>query len=109
MARPSSRSSPPPSSAGMQLGERQERARQFSLAYLLSEIALIAVALAASRLAFFPYVVSLEGQAGMFCVAVIAGCGAAGGLCMRMVVGLIAGGIFAVASVPLVWLVISAA
>jgi hypothetical protein len=87
----------------------QERPRQFSLAYLLSEIGLIAVALAASRLALFPYVISLEGQAGMFCVAVIAGCGAAGGLCLRMVVGLIAGGVFAVASIPLVWLVISAA
>lgn len=92
----------------MQRCEGQECSRQFSLAYLLSEIGLIAVTLAACRLAFFPYSVWLEGQAGMFCIAIIAGCGAAGGLCLRMVVGLIAGGIFAVASIPLVWLVISA-
>jgi hypothetical protein len=86
----------------------REYPRQFSLAYLLSEIALIAVALAAARFAFFPYTAWQEGQAGMFCIALIAGCGAVGGLCLRMVVGLIAGGVFAVASVPLLWLVISA-
>jgi hypothetical protein len=85
----------------------REPPRQFSLAYLLSEITLIAIALAASRLAFFPYTVWLEGQAAMLCIALIAGSGALGGLCLRMVVGLIAGGIFAVASVPLLWLIIS--
>jgi hypothetical protein len=83
--------------------------KQFSLAYLLAETALFAVALAAGRLAFFPTATWLEGQTGMFCIALIAGCGALGGLCLRMAVGLIAGGVFAVASIPLLWLVIAAA
>src|SRR5258706_466685 len=84
----------------------REPPRQFSLAYLLSEIALIAVALAASRLAFFPYPIWRGGQGAMFCIALIAGCGALGGLCLRMVVGLIAGGVFAVPPTPLLWLII---
>jgi hypothetical protein len=81
---------------------------QFSLAYLLGEIALIAVALAASRLALFPPGIWAEARAVLFCIALIAGCGAVGGLCLRMAVGLIAGGVFAVASIPLLWLVVSA-
>ncbi len=83
--------------------------RQFSLAYLLAETALVAVALAALRLALFSPATWLEGQTAMLCIALIAGCGAMGGLCFRMAVGLIAGGIFAVSSVPLLWLVITAA
>jgi hypothetical protein len=83
--------------------------RQFSLAYLLGEIALIAIALAAGRVALYPPAIGMEAHAVLFCVAVVAGCGALGGLCLRMTVGLIAGGVFAVACIPLVWLVISAA
>jgi len=75
--------------------------RQFSLAYLLSEIALIAVALAASRWALAGPANWLEGQTVLCCIALTAGCGALGGLCLRMSVGLIAGSIFAVASIPL--------
>ena len=87
----------------------RDHGRQFSLTYLLAETALIAVALAAGRLAFYPPATWLEGQTGMFCIALIAGCGALGGMCLRMAVGLIAGGIFAVASIPLLWLVIATA
>lgn len=83
--------------------------RQFSLAYLLGEIALIAIALAAGRVALFPPAIWMEVQAGLFCVALVAACGALGGLCLRMAVGLIAGGVFAVASIPLLWLMLSAA
>ena len=83
--------------------------RQFSLAYLLSEIGLIAIALAAGRMALSPHATWMEVQAVMFCIALVAACGALGGLCLRMAVGLIAGGVFAVASIPLLWLVISAA
>lgn len=83
--------------------------RQFSLAYVLGEIALVAITLAAGRMALFPPAVSLEAQAVLFCVAFISGCGALGGLCLRMAVGLIAGGIFAVASLPLMWMAISGA
>lgn len=82
--------------------------RQFSLAYLLGEISLIAIALAAGRVALYPPAIWMEAQAILFCIAFVAGCGALGGLCLRMTVGLIAGGVFAVASIPLVWLVISA-
>jgi hypothetical protein len=82
--------------------------RQFSLAYLLGEISLIAIALAAGRLALHPPAIWMEAQAILFCIALVAGCGAIGGLCLRMTVGLIAGGVFAVACIPLVWLVISA-
>ena len=87
----------------------RDAGRQFSLIYLLAETALIAVALAAGRLAFYPPLTWLEGQTGMLCIALIAGCGALGGLCLRMAVGLIAGGVFAVASIPLLWLVVAAA
>ena len=82
--------------------------RQFSLAYLLAEIALIAIALAAGRIALFPSAIWMEAQAVLFCVALTAGCGALGGLCLRMAVGLIAGGVFAISSIPLMWMVISA-
>ena len=83
--------------------------RQFSIAYLLGEIALIAIALAAGRIVLFPSAIWIETQALCFCIAMTAGCGALGGLCLRMAVGLIAGGVFAVASFPLLWMVISAA
>jgi len=92
----------------MQRWTVQKSSRQFSLGYLLSEIGLIAIALAASRLAVVPPVGWLEGQAGLLCIALVAGCGAVGGLGLRMAVGLIGGGIFAVASIPLVWMLISA-
>ena len=81
---------------------------QFSLAYLLGEVALVAIALAAGRVALVPAAISTEAQAVLCCVALIAGCGALGGLCMRMAVGLIAGGVFAVAAIPLMWRILSA-
>ena len=83
--------------------------RQFSLAYLLAEIALIAIALAAGRVAMSSHATWMEVQAVSFCIFLIAGCGALGGLCLRMAVGLIAGGVFAVASIPLLCMVIRAA
>jgi hypothetical protein len=82
-------------------------ASQFSLAYLLAEVALVAIALAAARLALFPPTIVMEVRAVLFCVMLVAGCGAVGGVVLRMAVGLIAGGIFAVASIPLVWLLLS--
>jgi len=85
--------------------------RQFSVAYLLGEIALIAIALAALRVALLPSASWIESQA-MCCsiaIAMTAGCGAVGGLCLRMAVGLIAGGVLAVASIPMLWVLISAA
>ena len=82
---------------------------QFSLAYLLAEIALIAIALAAGRIALLPTALGMEAHAGLYCVSLIAGCGAAGGLCLRMVPGLIGGGVVAVSSIPLICLAISAA
>lgn len=83
--------------------------RQFSLAYLLGEIALVAIALAAGRLALFAPPIWMEAQAMLLCIALVATCGALGGLCLRMAVGLIAGGVFAVASIPLLWISISVA
>jgi hypothetical protein len=82
--------------------------RQYSLAYLLTEIALIAIALAAARVALVLGTGWIELRAVLFCVATTAGCGAAGGLFFRMAVGLIGGGIFSVSSIPLVWLALSA-
>jgi hypothetical protein len=81
--------------------------RQFSLAYLLAEIGLIAIALAAARVALFPAVAWIEVRAVLYCIALTAGCGAVGGLCFRMAVGLIGGGIFSISSIPLVWLALS--
>jgi hypothetical protein len=83
--------------------------RQFSLAYLLAEIALIAIALSAARVALLLGVTWIEVRAVLFCVALTAGCGALGGMCFRMTVGLIGGGIFAVSSIPLLWIALSAA
>jgi hypothetical protein len=83
--------------------------RQYSIAYLLGEIALIAMTLAAGRIVLFPSAIWIETQAMCFCIAMTAGCGALGGLCLRMANGLIAGGVLAVASIPLVSLVIGAA
>jgi hypothetical protein len=83
-------------------------AHQFSLAYLLGEVALVAIALAAGRLALFSSTLQLEVQAVCYCLAITAACGALGGLMFRMVVGLVAGGVFSVAAIPLVWLIISA-
>ena len=83
--------------------------RQFTLAYLLGEVALIAIALAAARLTYIPLNGLPELRAGVFCVALVASFGAAGGLCLRMAVGLVAGSVLAVASIPLVVLLISAA
>ncbi len=80
---------------------------QFSLTYILSEVALIALALAAGRMMLIPSALWLEFQALCFCVAMTAACGALGGLCLRMAVGLIGGGILSVASIPLLWMVIS--
>jgi len=82
-------------------------ARQFSLAYLLAEIALVAVALAASRVALHPAVALIEAKTILTCIAFTATCGALGGLCFRMAVGLVAGGIFSVSSIPLLWLLLA--
>lgn len=82
--------------------------RQYSLAYLLAEMALIAVALAAGRLAIVLGSGWLELRTVLFCVAATAGGGAAGGLFFRMAVGLIGGSIFSVSSIPLLWLALSA-
>ncbi len=83
--------------------------RQFSLAYLLAEIALIAVALAAGRVTMHPAVGLVEARAVLACVTFTAGCGALGGLCFHMATGLIAGGVFSIASIPLLWMVLIAA
>jgi hypothetical protein len=83
--------------------------RQFSLAYLLAEMALIAIALAAGRIALLPTAMGMEAHAALYCISLIAACGAAGGLCLRMVLGLIGGGVFAVSSIPLFCMLISAA
>ena len=83
--------------------------RQFTLLYLLSEVALIALALASWRIACIDTSGLLEWQAGMSCLAVVASCGALGGICLRMSVGLVAGGVFAVASLPLLVVLIGPA
>jgi hypothetical protein len=83
--------------------------RQFSLAYLLAEIALIAIALAAARVALLPLASWIEVRTVLICIALTAGCGAVGGLCFRMAVGLIGGGIFSVSAIPLLWIALSAA
>src|SRR5262249_47184775 len=82
--------------------------QQFSLAYLLAEIALIAITLAAVRLALFPSLAWIEAQTVLLCIALTAACGALGGLCFRMTLGLIGGGIFSVSSIPLLWLILLA-
>jgi hypothetical protein len=83
--------------------------RQFSVAYLLAEVALVAVALAFGRFAMSSHAGWMEGHAMCYCIAMAAGCGAVGGAFLRMAVGLVAGGVFAVASIPLVWLALGAA
>jgi len=83
--------------------------RQYSVAYLLGEMALIALALAAGRWMLVAPGSWIESQAMCYCIAMTAGCGALGGACLRMAIGLVAGGVFAVASMPLVWVLISAA
>ena len=93
----------------MRLHVRRELRRQFSLTYLLGEVALIAIALAAARWSVVLHSGWFEGRTVVCCVALIAGSGAVGGLCLRMAVGLIGGGVLAVASIPLMWTLISAA
>jgi hypothetical protein len=83
--------------------------RQFSISYLLGEIALIATALAAGRFVLFPIPSGIEFQAICFCIAMTACCGALGGLCLRMAVGLIVGGVFSVVSIPLLWMTMTTA
>ena len=75
---------------------------QYSLLYLLGEVALIAAALGAGRLALFPPADLAPPAPVCFCIALTAGCGALGGLCLRMAPGLVAGGVLAVSSIPLV-------
>jgi hypothetical protein len=82
--------------------------RQFSVAYLLGEIALVAVTLAFGRLAIASHPGWMETQAVCYCIAMAAGCGAMGGAFLRMTVGLVAGGILAVASIPLFCLALGA-
>ena len=81
---------------------------QFTLAYLLVEVALIAIALSSARLATSPWGGSLELRVGLYCIALVASVGALGGVCFRMSVGLVAGGVFAVASMPLLLTMIGA-
>lgn len=83
--------------------------RQFTISYLLSEMALIATALAASRFVVSPFPIGVEFQAIWFCIAMTAGCGAVGGLCLQMAVGLLVGGVFSVASIPLLWILMTSA
>ena len=66
--------------------------RQFSLAYVMVEIALIAIAFGAVRLAMYFPMHWIEAQTACFCFAVTASCGAVGGICLRMAMGLVAGG-----------------
>lgn len=84
-------------------------ARQFSLTYLLGEIALIAIALGFGRLSVLPSALGIETEAFCFLVTLVAGCGALGGLFLRMAVGLIVGSVLAVATVPLLLLAIHGA
>ena len=77
---------------------------QFSLAYLLSEMALIGIALATGRLAWLSNPGWIEFQAVLCCLFLTSACGALGGLCCRMAAGLVAGGIFSVSSLPLLCL-----
>ena len=83
--------------------------RQFSLAYLLGEITLVAIALAAARVLLFPSAIQLETQAACFCIALITACGAIGGLCLRMTVGLIVGAGLVFAATPFLWIAITTA
>lgn len=94
--------------AEVQIGSSAVTEGQYSIGYLLTEIALIAVALGASRLAFAPAWLGIESQALCFCIATTAACGALGGIFLRMAVGLIVGGVFSVASLPLLWMLLTA-
>jgi nitrate/nitrite transporter NarK len=87
--------------------ERTER--QFSLAYLLAEIALIAVALAAGRVVVHSSVPLIEAQAVLVCITLTSACGALGGLCFHMATGLVAGGVFSIASIPFLCMLLVAA
>ena len=77
-------------------------AHQFSLSYLLCEVALLAIALGCGRALCSPSLLAIETEALCFLVALVAGCGALGGLFLRMSVGLIVGSVLAVACVPLI-------
>jgi hypothetical protein len=74
--------------------------RQFTMAYLFVEVALVATALAAGRLAFARATIWIELEILCLCIAATAGCGACGGLCRRMALGLIAGSVLSVAAIP---------
>jgi hypothetical protein len=80
--------------------------RQFTIAYLLVEVALVATALSAGRLAFAHAMVWIELQTLCLCIAATASCGALGGLCSRMTLGLIAGSVLSVAAIPSLCLLI---
>jgi len=82
---------------------------QFSVSHLILEVALIGVALAAGRAALALPAVWIESQVLCCCIALTAGCGALSGLFLRMALGLIAGAVLAVVSIPLLWLLMSAA
>jgi hypothetical protein len=82
---------------------------QFTLAYLLCEVGLVAIALAAGRVAYVEPANLVELKAVLCCLSLVALSGALGGLCLRMALGLVAGGIFAVASMPVVLLTFGAA
>ena len=80
--------------------------RQFSLSYVMGEVALIAVACAAGRIAMYAPADWVETQTVCICIAVTASCGAIGGTCLRMAMGLVAGGVFATASIPFLCLIV---
>jgi hypothetical protein len=80
--------------------------RQYSLNYLLGEIALVALALGCWRVLLIPGRLPIEYQALCFLIALVSLCGAVGGLFLGMAVGLVVGSVLAVASVPFLLMVI---
>jgi len=82
---------------------------QFTLMYLLGEIALVAIALGCGRQLAFPGTVPIETEALCFLATLVAGCGALGGLFLRMTLGLVVGSVLAVASIPLLLMAIMSA
>ena len=87
--------------------QTMSRHRQFTLTYLFAETALIAVAIAAARLALLGSGSGIELQTLNMCLAATAACGALGGLCLRMALGLIAGSILSLTAVPSLCLILA--
>ena len=83
------------------------RKGQFTLAYLLLEMALVATAISAARFVLSGIAGGIELQTLSMCLATTATCGALGGLCFRMTLGLIAGSVLSLAAVPSVCLILA--